>query len=167
MEENTPKKEVLVCGHPALCRLEDSVLRAFSGELGVRGAHTRDDLLAAILEGKHPVCIIDFLIPGYDPMKDAVRAGNEWAVSALRNSTFLNGKPAHTFLPALISSSPSTKFVITLHLRAGFEQAEKEACEAFPEVVKVMGFINNKQNSAYLKKLLSRIYFGRVWKPEP
>jgi hypothetical protein len=160
-------KEVLVCGHPALCRIEGSVLPAFGSELAIRGAHTRDELLAAISEGKHPVCIIDFLIPDVDAMKTHVRLGNEWGISMMRKYTPLYGEPAHMFLPALISRSPATKFVITLHVRAGIERDELEPYKAFPAVAKVMGFVNSKSNATYLKRLLSRIYFDMAWKPEP
>jgi hypothetical protein len=153
-------KEVVVCGNAGADRMAESVVHYLAG-LSMRGAHSRDELLEALAQSQPPICLVEHKVLSIDPMK--VLQGNQWdssIVNALKNIV-----TAYELLPELTKRSPETKFVITSHNRGGgIPRADKALYKTRPEVIKVMGFVNETSNIFYLLKLLSRVYLGKTWK---
>jgi hypothetical protein len=161
------EKEILVCGYAPADRLQ-SILSEFDGTLSLKAAHTRDELARELAAGQQPICILEHEIYNVDVLGELA---NVLGVNEADEEAFFAGivKKAEAaaneactaldLLPQLIASSPDTRFVITSHTRgSGLSPKQHAAYKAFPEVVKVMGFVNSNQNYKYLKKLLERAY---------
>ncbi len=169
MSQTTPK-DLVVCGHAGAERVAECVLPYVLGPLSMRQAHTRDELLAALSQCHPLVCITEHRIPTIDPVKeleemfdqDQLDAG---ALAAKTQIVLSPGVTAYQVLPEFARRSPETRFVITSHTRgSGLSRAQHALYKQRPEVVKVMGFVNETSNIFYLLKLLSRVYFGKTWK---
>jgi hypothetical protein len=163
------KKEVLVCGYAPADRLQ-SILSELGGTVSLKIAHAKDEFARELATGQQPICIIEHEIYNVDVLG---QLANVLGVDEADEEAFFAGivKKAEAaandactaldLLPQLIASSPDTRFVITSHTRgSGLSPKQHAAYKAFPEVMKVMGFVNSNQNYKYLKKLLERAYTG-------
>jgi hypothetical protein len=153
-------KEVVVCGNAGADRMTQAVVPYLAG-LSMREAHSRDELMEALAKSQPPICLVEHKVLSIDPVK--LLKGDQWDSSFL--DALKNIVTAYELLPELAERSPETKFVITSHNRGGgISPADKALYKARPEVIKVMGFVNETSNTFYLLKLLSRVYLGKIWK---
>jgi hypothetical protein len=175
MAKSKSQQEILVCGFPPALRLE-SILPRIGGGLRLRPAHTKGELLQAIALGRHGVCVMEHQVLDADPMNDLAGffdgdPDGDAIIKALTSKRQVispRSIPAYELLPELIAASPQTQFVITSHTRGfGFSPQERVLYSKHPEVVKLMGFVNADQNTNYLLRLFSRVYFGKTWKSKP
>ncbi len=139
----------------------------------MRNAHTQQHLLTELARGQQPICVIEHEVPELDPLKEVghflARGATPRVKAALHKEVVLamsRRSTAYDLLPQLIKCSPQTRFVITSHTRGfGLSPQQRALYKARPEILKVMGFVNSSVNTVYLLKLLSRVYFGKTWKP--
>jgi hypothetical protein len=121
-------------------------------------------LLAELKRRQPPLAVVEHYVNRVDEKSML----SSWGVPsrAAENISFASDYLALELLPEMTSRSAETKFVITSHSRVGMPRAKKNAYREQPSVLKVVSFLNEKTTTEWLLKKLSRIYLGRVWKPE-
>ena len=152
---------LLVCGHRAVDRIK-RLISSKNLNLVLRIANDKAEILNELKKNKPPICIIEHDF-GFIEMVEQFRSNlftkffGDIFKSSEKKTESIEQLKAYNLLPEMIQTSPETRYVITSHIRgSGITKEEKTIYKEFPEVIKVMGFINSNTNISYLLNLFHR-----------
>ncbi|HAV64877.1 MAG TPA: hypothetical protein DCY13_21220 [Verrucomicrobiales bacterium] len=170
MPETNPV--IVVCGEANAARFEQSVANQLTRPIEVVYASTKDELFLEIRRHKPLLCLVEHQVPvvSVADQLNAIFSGSGVDMSDLAgNQAFGLGDQAvaRELLPELKKLSPDTKFVVTCHIRGGgMGKEERRKYSDARGVERVVGFINSTNHSAFLIKLISKVYFDQKWTPQ-
>jgi hypothetical protein len=121
------------------------------------------EMLGDCLKAWHdPLCIIEHEhdITDLNQGEDGLRA---LALPAMPTDRILK---AYDLIRELVPLSPSTKFLVTCHVRGSGVGPERAIYKTIPEVVRVFGFLNSTTAQNYLLKFTERHWQSKRKSPE-
>ena len=154
--------EVLVFGKAAADRMK-GIISEFEGLLSLKIVHSTDQLISKLKRHKQSICILEHdvsLMSMKEQFSKLIWCGKSGHTKyKIENDSSSQPIQAYDILPKLIEISPETNYIIVSHMKgSGVTPKEKERYKKYPQVLKVMGFINSKTNVQYLFKLLNTKY---------
>ena len=132
------------------------------GDWAVRNVMSTEDLLGELKKSKHPLCVLED--------QNIVIQAHLDEYLALQRKAAKAGKPTPEYkkrqgylpfeiLPKLIKLSPSTKYVITCHMRGqGVSTEDRARYVQIPQVASVIARLDTSEHRKYLLNLIRQLY---------
>jgi hypothetical protein len=132
------------------------------GDWAVRAILSVEDLLAELKKGEHALCVLED--------QNIVIQANLMEYITLQRKAAKAGKPEPEYdkpqgcwpfeiLPRLIKLSPSTKYVITCHMRGqGVSREDRARYAKFPQLTKVIARLDSPSHKKFMLNLIRELY---------
>jgi hypothetical protein len=132
------------------------------GDWAVRNVLSEEDLLAELKKGKHPLCVLE-------DQNIVIQANLEEYLTLQRKAAKARkptpaykkrqGYLPYEILPKLIKLSPSTKYVITCHMRGqGVSSEDRARYATIPQVANVIARLDSAEHKKYVLSLIRQLY---------